>query len=288
MNKKFFQKYTFFTLIFTLGVILWGAWVRLSHSGEGCGSDWPLCEGALLPQETSAAFIEWFHRLTSGLSLVFILVLFVLSYKIYPKKHLIRKLSALALAFIFIEALIGAVLVLASLVGSNLSLLRMGVFLFHLFNSLLLVGTLSLCWKGAHFEKLKWKKPIVYFLIAFPALILTGGVASLAGTLFPSESLSEAFALDWLATSHIALKLRPLHPLFAGLFLVFLGVFAQPFQVYKKTFYLFVFAFLFGLSTLLLLSPIGMKLGHLLIAYILGITLTLKSAYFIQQSKDIR
>lgn len=279
-NKSFFKKYSLFTLIFTLLVILWGAWVRLSHSGEGCGSDWPLCKGSLLPEETSASFIEWFHRLSSGLSLIFVIILFILSLKIYPKKHLLRKLTSFALLFIIIEALIGAVLVLSSFVGANSSTLRVLVFLFHLLNSLFLISTLALCWEGSFFNKLNWKKSILPFLIAFPILILTGGIASLAGTLFPANSLIEAFLLDWAPSSHITLKLRPLHPLIAGLFIVFFWFKAKPFGIYKRTFQLLVFAFLFGATTLLLLSPVGMKLIHLLVAYMIGIILTLNSTYF--------
>ena len=284
MNSKiFFKKYSLFTLIFTLGVILWGAWVRLSHSGEGCGSNWPLCKGSVLPENTMASFIEWFHRFTSGLSLLFIIGLFILSLKIYPKKHLVRKLASFALIFILIEALIGAVLVLSSLVGSNSSHLRVGVFIFHLLNSLFLIITLTLCWKGSFSHQIKWKKPLVYFLITFPLLILTGGIASLAGTLFSAKSLNEAYLMDWLPSSHITLKLRPLHPLFAGLFVIFFGVLARPYKTYKRTFYFIIFAVLFGITTLLLLSPLGMKLIHLLIAYALGIILTIKSAYFIKK-----
>ena len=287
MNKSFFKKYSLFTLCFTLGVILWGAWVRLSHSGDGCGSDWPLCKGALIPQEQSA-LIEWIHRLTSGLSFLFILGLFILAFNIYPKKHLVRRLSVYALFFVSVEALIGAILVLASLTESNPSSLRLGVFLFHLINSLLLVKALTLCWKGTYFDKFKWKKPAVYFLIAFPCLILTGGIASLAGTLFPSQSLSEAFLLDWLPSSHITLKLRPLHPLLAGIFIIFFGFFMKPIRIYRRLFYCFIFAFLFGLATLLSLSPLVMKLTHLLIAYLLAVFLIQQSTYFISQNKEIK
>ncbi len=271
-NKKKFKKYSFFTLVFTILTILWGAWVRISVSGDGCGNHWPLCKQSFLPDD-SFALIEWLHRLTSGLCLLFILVLWILSFKIYPKKHLLRKLSSLSFLLILIEALIGAVLVLGNLVGLNESYFRVSVLAFHLINSLILVASLTLCWQASLWDKIKVKTPPFYFLLAFPILALTGNIASLAGVLFPTESLSQALALDFLPTAHITLKLRPLHPLFATLFLIILGVFTFSEKTLKSIAIFTLFAFLFGFATLVSLSPLWMKLSHLLIAYILWISL---------------
>ena len=45
-------------------------------SGAGCGDHWPLCNGVVIPREASVAtLIEYSHRLTSGLALVFVLAL---------------------------------------------------------------------------------------------------------------------------------------------------------------------------------------------------------------------
>ena len=30
-------------------VILFGAWVRITHSGAGCGAHWPTCNGDIIP-----------------------------------------------------------------------------------------------------------------------------------------------------------------------------------------------------------------------------------------------
>ncbi|MGI9549221.1 MAG: COX15/CtaA family protein [Bdellovibrionales bacterium] len=252
---------------FTVLTIVWGAWVRISSSGDGCGNHWPLCKKSFLPNDLAAS-IEWLHRLTSGLALLFIFALCYFAFKIYPKKHLLRKLSLFAVVLILIEALIGALLVLNQLVGFNQSSLRVIVLGIHLINSLILVGVLTLCWQSACFKKITIKQPHIYFLSGFLFLALTGNIASLAGVLFPSISLMESLALDFLPNAHISLKIRFLHPLIALLFLIFLGL-----NHLMKT-KLFLFALLtalFGLWTLLSLSPVWMKLSHLFIAYLLWI-----------------
>ena len=280
LNPSFFKNYSLFTLAFTLLTIFWGAWVRLSFSGDGCGNSWPLCENKIFP-ENITALIEWLHRLSSGLSLVFIFVLFALAFKIYPKNHGVRRFSIASFILILIEALIGAILVLSGLVSANAEKIRVLILALHSINSLLLVGALTLCYKMSFWEKrgkkitdnLKLEKPLIYFVGLFPLLALTGNIASLAGQLFPSLSLSSALALDFLPSAHISLKIRPLHPLLAVSFLLGISFFAFS----KK--HLIVPALtvlgvaLFGFSTLVFLSPLWMKITHLILAYGLWIFL---------------
>jgi heme A synthase len=56
------------------------AYVRVSGSGAGCGSRWPLCNGEILPLGAQAqTLIEFVHRVTSALSLVIVSFLVVWS-----------------------------------------------------------------------------------------------------------------------------------------------------------------------------------------------------------------
>ncbi|MCY4321549.1 MAG: COX15/CtaA family protein [Bdellovibrionaceae bacterium] len=277
---SFFKKYSLFTIIFTLITIFWGAWVRLSFSGDGCGKSWPLCENKIFP-ENIMAFIEWLHRLSSGLSFIFIFILFLLSIKFYSKGHGVRKFSGISFVLVCIEALIGAILVLSGLVSDNTEKIRVLVLAVHSVNSLLLVGSLSLSYKMSLWENrnaklndgLRFKKPLIYFLYLFPLLALTGNIASLAGQLFPSESLSSALALDLLPSAHTSLKIRPFHPLLAIAFLLGLCVFSY-FKKYLIVPTLAVFGVvLFGFFTLFFLSPLWMKIAHLILAYCLWIFL---------------
>ena len=272
LNKKSFKNYSLFVLLFTLITIFWGAWVRLSLSGDGCGNSWPLCNEKILPENT-AAFIEWIHRGTSALSLIFILLLFILALKIYSKKHIIKRLSIASFVLICVEALIGALLVLSGFVGLNKSEIRVLLLAFHLINSLLLIGALSLCWRTSLWNHFKIKRPHIYFVLAFPLLALTGNIASLAGQLFPSLSLSQALTLDFLPSSHISLKLRPFHPLLAISFLIFLSVFSFSIKNLRLLTLASLVVVLFGFSTLIFLSPLWMKMGHLILAYSLWVFL---------------
>lgn len=264
----FFQRASLWTLLFVLGSILWGAWTRISLSGDGCGDSWPLCQGGMLPQG-GKALVEWIHRLSSGLALLMVLGLFFLSLKVYAKGHVVRKLASASLILIIIEALIGAVLVLGRLVALDMSAARVIVLAFHLINSLLLAGALTLCLRAALAKELKVKKPLFYFAAAFPLLALTGNIASLAGTLFPAESLSEALSLDLLPSPHIAIQIRPLHPVLAIAFAGSLLLASAGRKALRLPAAGAALAALSGLAALLSLSPAYLKIGHLLLAYLL-------------------
>ena len=56
------------TALLTLGLIVFGAIVRVTDSGLGCGDSWPLCDGRILPPlDNLTAWIEWTHRLFAAL-----------------------------------------------------------------------------------------------------------------------------------------------------------------------------------------------------------------------------
>ena len=68
LTKLTYQKFAWSVLGFMVLVILWGAFVRATHSGAGCGSHWPLCNGTVIPFEprieTVIEFIKadaWTH-----------------------------------------------------------------------------------------------------------------------------------------------------------------------------------------------------------------------------------
>ena len=188
-----------------------------------------------------------------------------------------RKVIYCVLCLTLIEVLIGASLVLFALVGSNESLARMLVLNVHLINSLLLVGAITVSFKSAKARFISWKTPHVYFLTAFILIALTGSIASLAGTLFPSHSLEEAFLLDISKNAHITTQLRVLHPVVAVLFaLVFLFWTQTSKKSHRKDIQVALFAMgvvFAGAITLLSLSPPIMKLTHALLAYLLWISL---------------
>ncbi len=223
INKSWIIFLTRFNLIFCLFIIVWGAWVRLSHSGAGCGEHWPLCDGQVIPQAPDyKKFIEFTHRATSGLFGLTVLLQATLSFIFFKKGHPVR-MSAFFIVFLtVIESLIGAFLVKNGLVADNQSKLRAVVISFHLVNTFFLLAALS---AGDFFSRkvltkmrlwTKWEK--IYWWSCISLLIIVGAcgaVAALGHTLFPSESLMEGIRADFDSGSHWLIRLRVFHPLFA-------------------------------------------------------------------------
>ena len=107
-------------LAYNLAVILWGAYVRASGSGAGCGAHWPLCNGEVIPRAPSiATLVEYSHRLTSGLALLGVVALMVWTWRVWGRGHPARRGALLSLIFILTEAAVGAGLVLFELVADN-------------------------------------------------------------------------------------------------------------------------------------------------------------------------
>ena len=49
--SRLFPRYAWAVLAFTLAVVLWGAYVRATGAGAGCGNHWPLCNGEVVPRD---------------------------------------------------------------------------------------------------------------------------------------------------------------------------------------------------------------------------------------------
>ena len=118
-------RFAWLTLAYNIGVILWGAYVRATGSGAGCGEHWPLCNGVVIPRDPSAAtIIEFSHRLTSGLALISVVVLLVWVWRAFKPGHPARRGAAWTVFFMVTEAGVGAGLVLFQLVAENASMAR--------------------------------------------------------------------------------------------------------------------------------------------------------------------
>src|SRR5262252_4607526 len=72
------QNFAWFTLAYNVAVVLWGAYVRSTGSGAGCGNHWPLCNGEFLPVTSRArTVIALTRRAPSGFSLVLVATLLI-------------------------------------------------------------------------------------------------------------------------------------------------------------------------------------------------------------------
>lgn len=253
--------------LYTLMVILWGAWVRISHSGDGCGDHWPLCGGDFIPDLTEKkTWIEYSHRLMSGFYGLVVIFIFL-----NLRKHsatIVRKFSWILLLLMSSEALLGAVLVKGQLVTLNDSVLRLLTMSLHQLNSFLLTGATFLFYLVLKKPDAQLKIANSYLLLVFALLPLTGAVAALSTTLFPSVSLWQGLLQDFTGETHLFVRLRVLHPLFASLIATVFVVWCYSRNLNRLAGE-FLFATLIGAVTLLTLSPVHLKLAHLLIAHLL-------------------
>ncbi len=280
------------TLVFTLFVVLWGGFVSASGAGDGCGDDWPLCGELLSPSAGATAadtLVEFTHRATSGLALLAVAGLAVWSRRRFPPGHRARWWAALSLAFMVVESLIGAALVIFQWVDMNVSLARALVQPVHLANTYFLMGALACAawWSGPRrpAAALDPGRPDRLVAAALGGLIVVsafGTAASLASTVFPSESFLDGVRSDFAGGAHYLIRLRVWHPvavLAFGGYLVWLGRrlgrtlshgLPAPFLVVTAV---FVTELAVGVVDMLLLAPIGLQMAHLFLAHALWLGL---------------
>lgn len=288
-SRKSFALSMLAFLIYNFLVILWGAWVRISFSGDGCGSSWPLCADQFIPQAADMAqWIEWSHRLSTGIFGLVALALFIWGRVLYPRQHPVRTSLIFMLIFTLSEALIGAALVKLELVGNNASIFRAWAIGFHQINSLALTVCIFLSFMQAqsiHELHPKFKSVFKCLLLFLSGVAFTGALAALAGTLYPSMNLITGFLADINSASPLLIRLRLSHPVLASLFcvLTFLWLLKQQECFSPRKFSLLgsylIFALSFGWATLLNLSPVWMKLMHLSLAH--GMILVLSHAFLV-------
>jgi cytochrome c oxidase assembly protein subunit 15 len=277
-----------------VAVILWGTAVRATGSGNGCGDHWPLCNGSVFEHHpTISTIIEYTHRATSLIDLLAIVGLVAWTFRGTAKRHLARVTAVASLIFIFLEAMLGAGLVLFGMTANNQSVARALYLGLHLTNTLLMLGAIALT---AHFLSrkrgfmpgsiaLRGIGLSIAGIISILAMGITGSLAALADTLHPATSLRAAFLQDFSANSNWMLRLRWLHPaaaILAGVFVVALIVAgarkAENRRISALLAGLLLLQYALGVADLSLLTPLSMQILHLLGADLVWIALVILAA----------
>jgi heme A synthase len=300
-SRQNFTRYAWFVLGFLILVILWGAVVRATGSGAGCGNHWPRCNGVFIPREPEIeTIIELTHRLTSAFSGVLVLGMMAWAFRLFPKRHIVRKGTVLSTFFIITEGLVGAGLVLFELVAHNASLARAVVMALHLVNTFLLLAVVALTawWAGGGAPlQLRGQGKVGRLVIVGVILMLllgaSGAVTALGDTLFPAGSLTEGFSQDFMPTAHFLIRLRVYHPIIGiitGIYLFLAGTAlererpgVQTLILSRAVKFIVVTQLLAGLINLLLLAPVWMQIIHLLLADLLWIAVILLGAVVLSQ-----
>ena len=296
-TAKLFVPYGTAVLAYNVGVVLWGAYVRATGSGAGCGNHWPLCNGEVVPQSPgTATWIEFTHRATSGIDVLLVGFLLVWAFRAFPRAHLARLGAVLSAVFLTTEALIGAALVKLEHVAHNASVGRSYSLSAHLINTLTLLACLTMTvWWARGGARLRIGGRPAW--LAAPAVLLvlvtgiSGVIAALGDTLFPATSLAAGLRQDFDPSASIFLRLRLAHPILAlatAAWLVAYAVLtyqtrgAKPFA--RAVLALVALQITAGAANLLLLAPVWTQMLHLLLADLLWIELVLLAAVTLQTS----
>ncbi len=297
---KKFTKFAWAVLGYNLIVILWGAFVRATGSGAGCGAHWPLCNGVVIPRSPQLETLaEFSHRVTSGIVLILVILLLIFAFRSFPKGHRVRKAAVFSLIFTITEALIGAGLVLFELVADNQSIARAFSMSAHLVNTFLLLAwlTLTAFWSRENTSaSYHWSgKSSGFIVLGFIGLLVlgvSGAITALGDTLFPAQSLVEGFQQDFSETAHFLIRLRIYHPIIAivvGGYIAILGYLFKakirhPLANRFGTGLIALVGLQLGLGVInvVLLAPVWMQLIHLLVSDFIWITYVLYADLFLR------
>jgi cytochrome c oxidase assembly protein subunit 15 len=288
-------RFAWFVVAYNVAVVVWGAYVRATGSGAGCGSHWPLCNGEFLPTTPQTqTVIEFTHRVTSGVSLVLVAILSIWCWRRTAKGDWPRYSAVAAAVLLFNEAILGALLVLVNHLGGLDRSATHALFLcLHFGNTLLLLAALALTARwissgGRRFSAVRTPYQMIATglgMVSVMVIGMTGSLASLGDTIFPADSLRHAVLQDFSSGSPGLLRLRVLHPIAAvigSLYVLWLlyafwrkqqrSAWAPPLTITLSG------QIALGAMNVMLLAPVWLQMTHLLVAEIFWILLVLASA----------
>lgn len=132
------KRLALFTILLTYLLIVFGGYVASSKSGMGCGPEWPLCNGDVVPTLHGDTLIEFTHRVIGA---VLGLVSIILFAKILRTETSTsdRTVGYWMLVLLIIQVLLGALVVLKDLPTSIIA--------GHLIIALLFLASLLWVWR---------------------------------------------------------------------------------------------------------------------------------------------
>ncbi len=200
-------------LLVTLGGI-----VRITESGMGCGDDWPLCNGALIPAMDLPTFIEYSHRIVAAAVALLVAAMGLVAWRSRSNAawRPRRRIAVWAVVLLVVQILLGAITVWLELPPASVVL--------HLGTGMALLGVLvvAAC-QGLAGERVgkHLRDGAVRFAWGMTGL---GLIILLAGALVANLGAAPAcqgFPLcngDWLPARNWRIELHWLHRTLAYLF----------------------------------------------------------------------
>lgn len=292
-SSRSLEQFAWFAVGYNVLVVLWGALVRATGSGAGCGNHWPLCNGQIVPLSPRVdTIIEFTHRMMTGGAALIVAALIILVFQSVPKGQAARPAAIISTILLFNEAILGALLVKLGYVTGNQSAGRVVMLSIHLSNTLLLIAALTLT---AVFTRThQWTRDmriqgphtglIAISLITTMIVGVSGSLAALGDTLFPANSLRMAIEQDFAHTSPLLLRLRGVHPLsvivstFFIVWLVAINRRTSNGHLGKVILGLIGAQILIGIADVILLAPTWIQIVHLFVADLYWVSLTVFAA----------
>lgn len=212
-NKRNLKWLSVLATIIMAFVQLGGALVTKTGSEDGCGSSWPLCHGALLPQNLPIdTIIELSHRAVSGLSLIVVLWLAITAWKHIGYIREVKPLAIISIAFLLVQALIGAAAVIWQQ-NSYVLALHFGISLISFSSVFVLMLIIFEVDKKYEADELYIRKPLrrltwimtgIVYLTIYTGALVRNAKASLAygGWPLPFHDIIPHTEQDWVQFAH--------------------------------------------------------------------------------------
>ncbi|MDR6224563.1 COX15/CtaA family protein [Desmospora profundinema] len=104
-------------VIGTFLILIQGALVTKTGSGQGCGNTWPFCHGEVFPSyHTLELWIEYSHRIVSAAVGLIVVITSAWAWRVYRQNSTVKFLAFFSVFFIVLQGLLGAAAVVW---GSN-------------------------------------------------------------------------------------------------------------------------------------------------------------------------
>lgn len=104
------HRFAIITAYMTVVALILGNLVVATKAGDACGTDWPTCNGSLIPDLTDyKVLVEYSHRIFTGSLGFVILINAILSWKRkYKRESAVKILSILTMILLLIQSMVGA------------------------------------------------------------------------------------------------------------------------------------------------------------------------------------
>ncbi len=102
------KRFAVITAVGMFIVLLMGANVTATGSGDGCGNTWPLCNDSVLPAKTLESVIEYSHRIVTSIEGLFVLATAIFAWPLRKRFPQFKMLVPAVGGTLILQSLMGA------------------------------------------------------------------------------------------------------------------------------------------------------------------------------------